>query len=93
MPFFLQKGLKNLCKLLFAARTYVAIDELSVLEEEHGRYIHDTVLLAGVGVVIDIEFADDDTAFVLVGEFLEDWEHHLTRSAPSGPEINYYGFV
>ena len=66
MCFFLQKGIKKLCQILFSARSNMTINEFAILKEEHRRDIHNAVFFAGVCVLIYIEFAYHNAAVVLV---------------------------
>jgi hypothetical protein len=89
LPAFLEQTVKKLCQILLAASAYMTIYQLAVVEEQHRRDIHDAVLLARVGVVIDIKFADHYAAFVFVGQLFQNGQHHFARTAPTGPKIYY----
>ena len=93
LPAFLEQTVKKLCQILLAASTYMTVYQLAVVEEQHRRDIHDAVLLAGVRVVVHVQFADYYFAFVLVGEFLQNRKHHLAGAAPCCPKIYYYRFA
>ena len=40
-------------------------------------------------VLLDVAFADDDLAVILLGKFADDRSQHAARTAPCCPEIYY----
>ena len=67
---FLEQSVKKFLQVSFAACADMAVNEFSILEEEHGRNIHNAILLASVGVLIHIEFSHQHSSVVLCCEFV-----------------------
>ena len=65
--------------------------QFSILEEEQGGNVADSILDGEIGLLIDIDFDDLDGAAFFGGNFVEDRAQHFAGTAPLGPEINHHG--
>src|SRR5690606_23068357 len=66
---------------------------LAVFEEHQSRDTADAELGGRVGIFVDVELRNDNTALVLVSSLIEDGRDHFARATPLGPVINQYGKV
>src|SRR5690606_21199683 len=80
--------LQELAPLALGQRALEAVEDLPVLDQEHGR---DRTDLEGAGdlrLLLGIDLGQQEGAVVFAGELLEDRPEGLARAAPFGPEID-----
>ena len=85
----LQQGLDLLFQYGLGLCAYQLANLLSVLEEQDGGDVADAELYCQLFVLLDVAFADDDLAVILLGKFADDRSQHAARTAPCCPEIYY----
>lgn len=71
----------------------MAVDDLTVLENEYRWDIANTVLGGELLIRINIDLTDDGLTIIFLAYFLDDRTHHSTGTTPSCPKINHYGFI
>lgn len=91
--FPLQQTLENLLEGIFGYEANVTVDEFAVFEEENGRDIHDSVIIADILILIDINLTYQQLAVILLGQFIYDRRQHLTGTTPGCPAVYYEGFA
>ena len=82
--------LEELAHLAFRQRAGEAVDDLAVLDQEHGRDRADLERRAELRLLVDIDLGQLERAVVVGGEFLQDRAELLARPAPLGPEIDQH---
>lgn len=63
------------------------LDDLAVLEEDDGWHRRNLVLLGNLTNLVNVNL-DELSRWVLLGEFVQQWSNHLTRTTPGGEEVN-----
>lgn len=85
----LQQRLKLLLQFCLCCCTYKLVYNLTVLDEQYCRNVADAKLHGDVVVLLYVAFTNNDLAFVLVSQLLNDRCDGTARTTPCSPEINY----
>lgn|SRR5690606_24145192 len=73
--------------------TSFAPEDLTVAEENHGRYALNVVRAGSSGIAIDVNLEDPHLVAHLSGEFLNNGSHHFAWSTPICVKVDQYGFI
>ena len=68
------------------------VDDLTVFEQQKGGNVANTVLARDALIVVDIHFADAESAFIIARHLLQDGCDCATRATPCCPEVDQYRY-
>jgi hypothetical protein len=75
-------------EIAFATKADNLFRDLATLEYEHRGNGADPIVVGHRWEVVNVQFADLDSAVVVIGKFFEDGTEHLAGSTPLRPEIH-----
>src|SRR5690606_30365338 len=75
-------------QLGFGQRPYLGRGGFAVFEQHQGGDAAYAEPGCGVGIFVDVEFCNGNTALVLLGGFVEQGCDHLAGAAPGGPVVD-----
>ena len=72
----------------FGKCAYLAVDNFSAKNKQHGRDALNAVLGGPLGVFVGIHFSYNYFVWHFLGDFIQYRPDHFARAAPGSPEIN-----